>query len=789
MILSTFLLGALAPTFQADTPRGPQPILPHFEESTARTRGPAAAVAQSAPRAASRPGTLERDPVLPEALNGLSLRDIRDPQQVYMDQPQGTDWWVRGHSYKARFGADGVQYIPYLGSDAPKNYPVSMRIVGAYAGDEPIQFDADVAAEAGSSEVTFDRGSFLERYLLEPESIEQTFIFHEVSREELRVEIALDTELEADLGAGTGMRFSNARGGVQFSGAFALDARGRRLELSTEMHAHSYSITVPQSFLASAEFPLTIDPVISTFFVDSITAPLTNPKTAYSPSTESWLVVYSEDFSATDGDIYSAEVSSFGSVNLVGYVDITSDRWFSPDVGCARADETLLVAAAAEIGGPGVSTVQGRLYDPATFTYGSAFRVDTGDNDPKDEVSVGGDPLDRFLVVWQREFSPGDRDVHARVVTSGGVPLGTSNIFLDNFLPDYVVPHCSKHNRTTNNIDSAWAVVAQRNIAGLSEIWGAQIRWTGEIEHVFTQLSSSTQPDLNPRVSSPLEQSGDPVYAVVWERDFGDLDLEAALFSSGSSQQQTSLTFGGLAGPDPFDDEAFAAIDSNGTAFALTWVDGSSGSQQTTYVSSLVLELGDLCISENAVIDSSGGLRAGGVAARPSDDSHPLYLLAFEDTFTSPSEDIYGTLYQADELCFEGTSTCTPAVTNSSGLPAVIAGAGSNFAGGMVQLRATQLPTSQFGFFIVSRTASNPFTPPGSQGNLCLTGDIGRFNSSILNSGSGGQFELLVDTGDLPFSSGTSVLSGESLNFSAWFRDNNPGPTSNFSDVLRASFL
>ena len=137
-----------------------------------------------------------------------------------------------------------------------------------------------------------------------------------------------------------------------------------------------------------------------------------------------------------------------------------------------------------------------------------------------------------------------------------------------------------------------------------------------------------------------------------------------------------------------------------------------------------------------------------------------------------------------------GTTYCSPAVANSTGVPAVITACGSTEAdGGYFMLRAADLPPDQFGYFLASATQGFVPNPGGSQGNLCLTGTIGRFGKQIQNSGPVGAFTIQVDLTNIPTSPPHTVLAGETWNFQAWFRDVNPGPTSNFTDGIAVSFL
>lgn len=136
------------------------------------------------------------------------------------------------------------------------------------------------------------------------------------------------------------------------------------------------------------------------------------------------------------------------------------------------------------------------------------------------------------------------------------------------------------------------------------------------------------------------------------------------------------------------------------------------------------------------------------------------------------------------------TNYCGPAVVNSSGQPGVISATGSTVAADNdVTLLASDLPTNQFGYFLNSQTQGFIVSPPGSQGNLCLSGGIGRYAMSVLNTGAAGSMTLVLDLTNTPTPTGsTGVIAGQTWNFQAWFRDVNPTTTSNFTDALSVTF-
>lgn len=127
------------------------------------------------------------------------------------------------------------------------------------------------------------------------------------------------------------------------------------------------------------------------------------------------------------------------------------------------------------------------------------------------------------------------------------------------------------------------------------------------------------------------------------------------------------------------------------------------------------------------------------------------------------------------------------AAPNSTGAAATIAVSGSDVVGGnSLTLTATGLPPNQFGMFVVSATRAYIVGPGGSQGNLCVGGNIGRFKNQIANSGATGTITASVDTLSLPTTPAATILGGETWNFQAWYRD--LGPSSNFTDAVAVGF-
>ncbi|MCP3916598.1 MAG: hypothetical protein GY711_13660, partial [bacterium] len=116
-----------------------------------------------------------------------------------------------------------------------------------------------------------------------------------------------------------------------------------------------------------------------------------------------------------------------------------------------------------------------------------------------------------------------------------------------------------------------------------------------------------------------------------------------------------------------------------------------------------------------------------------------------------------------------GMNYCGPAIPNSSGQAATISAQGSPFvAANNVTLTADDMPAGQFGYFLAGQTQGF-FNPPGSQGLICLAGNIGRYNAvaDIIQGPSG---SLALDLAAIPVNPPVAVIAGETWSFQCWFR-------------------
>ncbi|MCP3915260.1 MAG: hypothetical protein GY711_06875 [bacterium] len=76
--------------------------------------------------------------------------------------------------------------------------------------------------------------------------------------------------------------------------------------------------------------------------------------------------------------------------------------------------------------------------------------------------------------------------------------------------------------------------------------------------------------------------------------------------------------------------------------------------------------------------------------------------------------------------------------------------------------------------------------PGSSNGNICVSGQIGRHNAQAANSGQFGTIRIQVDLNNLPRPVGSAaVVSGETWHFQCWYRE---AASSNFTDGISLTF-
>ena len=185
------------------------------------------------------------------------------PTDVVIDRAADGTLWALGGSWKAAFDGASCRYVPFFGSKAPRNFPLDLAVRAATVGGQPMELAVSEAAADGRT-VRVGRGGLTETYDLAMDRVEQSFVFHALpNRGAVEVEIAVASELRPAPIDG-GLRFANEHGHVDYTKAIAVDAAGRRLPLAIAWRGEAIAMTIPAEFVAAAQLPLVLDPVITT---------------------------------------------------------------------------------------------------------------------------------------------------------------------------------------------------------------------------------------------------------------------------------------------------------------------------------------------------------------------------------------------------------------------------------------------------------------------------------------------------------------------------------------------
>ena len=128
------------------------------------------------------------------------------------------------------------------------------------------------------------------------------------------------------------------------------------------------------------------------------------------------------------------------------------------------------------------------------------------------------------------------------------------------------------------------------------------------------------------------------------------------------------------------------------------------------------------------------------------------------------------------------TSYCNSNL-NSTGQMALLTTPGAVCLGTeSLTLRTVNLPKNQFGYYFMGQFKTNVPFFGGSQGVLCVGAPLYRFSGNVLGSGASGVMTFSPDFQNLP--SGATFNHGSTWNFQLWYRDMNPGQTSNTSNGI-----
>ncbi|MEZ6038718.1 MAG: hypothetical protein R3F29_14645 [Planctomycetota bacterium] len=511
------------------------------------------------------------------------------PNHVLFDRPEvDGPLWLMGHDWKGFVDGEGFTFVPFFGSDAPRNFPLRIELTQARVGEQVLELNPGEPA-AGATAVRTDRGSLTEVLDLSLRQVEQSFVFATLpNRGAVAVDLAFSSELTGRAIDG-GVEFANEHGTVTYHHAIATDAAGHSMPLTIDWNGSSVRIEIPAQFVARATLPLVLDPLITSNL--GIASTETNLQRMADVATmqdpDYSCVIWRNQFSASDEDVFATilDESLNDTLGTPAHIDYTFENWLHPAVAGNYFTRKFLVVSQVDISG--VSSIRGRMIDTAGV-MGTKIDIErdsvggslAGNNFRPD---VGGDPYNSidayYTVVYEHETAVGNTDIHFRQVNQDG----TLRTVAPQVLADTTT---NESNPSISKSDDGYVhyVAWQRTWSSSpfdEDVHAARLSWNGAILTASTLIAGSTSNEFAPSASSRAEIGGTFYSMIAYLNDVGGADNDvvlrvvdenlAVLKTMNLSEDEDPVT----AAYDQKDPD----IDSDGKRFAIAYTDPYGGNQ------------------------------------------------------------------------------------------------------------------------------------------------------------------------------------------------------------------
>ncbi len=702
---------------------------------------------------------VEAAPAGVSSLQAISVGPLE--ARVYLDRPGDGALWARGRRWKASFDDSGATYYAGFGARQPRSLPHALSPDSVTIGGEPLDFARVSTPEVFGERVELDRGAFVEAYELDVDSIEQLFVFDSLPRGgDLVVTIPVASELDG-VETDAGLEFRGELGRVTYSRAIAIDADGKRVSAPTRFVDGAIQITVDAQFLATAAFPLVIDPVVGQIVLDTTVDDTFAPDIAWDPFHQVWLAVYAETFSATDIDVFARLTNAAGLTISTAYVDASTASWTRPRVANNGAAHKFLVVAERTSSTP--KAVMGRMVVPNGTILTVDPQFDIGGSAAGDKMTpdVGGDPSTsgstRFCVVFEHTLGGGDSEIGFRQVTSNSALIGAApTYFADATVERNYAPSVSRSKGSTS-----WGIAWLHEISfpfGVG-VFVASVDGGGTTTTTPFALPTVLNTIVaTPCVSSPL--TGSVRYAVVYSsRSIFPLgspaDVIVTAVDGGTILQTVNLMTLENSGQQA-QNQVEPSVDSDGQHFLVAYSErNATFGHYECFVSDIYLAGNQLGLSQSHVIVHPGlGLsqRVSQIAAKPalSGTSH-RYAVIYEIRQNDQNHDVVAKLFDG----FEGGTTgsfcpgdgtlvacpcgndsvqgrgCSNSV-NSDGALLAASGTAST-VNDTLRLQASALPPSSTCLFFQGTVQNSPNV--FGDGLLCTAGTVVRLATKTVMLG------------------------------------------------------
>ena len=289
------------------------------------------------------------------------------------DGGQAYGIWAAGKDYKVGFAA-GVQFVPYTGRSDRAAPAWRWRTASARVGDVELVADRAGAAPRlthGAWRAEYDLGGLVEAYDVRPEGVEQTFVLPARPNVagDLVIRGAIDSVLHAQQGD-SGLTFADEGGvaRVHYGAATAVDATGRRRAMSTTLVDGGLELRLDAGWLASAAFPLVVDPLVAPVIVAN-GQPIGDVAVAHDPLGDDNLWTVNVRWAGNDADLLLYRSDEDGLNGTLVFSDVSAS-WSSiePSLGICRPGASTVLAWTRDLA-DGTRRVRLHVHDRLDLGY------------------------------------------------------------------------------------------------------------------------------------------------------------------------------------------------------------------------------------------------------------------------------------------------------------------------------------------------------------------------------------------------------------------------------------
>ncbi len=326
------------------------------------------------------------------------------------DQGYSYGLWASGPDYKVSFH-DGVGFHPVLGPDYPENLPLTWHTQSITVGGTNLRTRTNPVQSHSEWRIEFDHGGIIEAYDVQSDGVEQTFVLTQhPANGELIIEGRIESKLNAAAVAPAhqALTFTDEDGKaiVKYGAAIAIDAKGNRRAMTTAYENGSIQLQLDAQWLATASYPVTVDPLLSTQNIATGSYLMSQVSIARDDYANQLFTSYVRINSSADFDLFGRITGDDFKGTRTVFSDITTS-WstYSNDVAFVAKPKKWVVAMQRQF-----ATAQGiryHLHDSNDLTPSTSFGiVITSSINGHSRPSLGGTTSatsgNRALLVWSK---------------------------------------------------------------------------------------------------------------------------------------------------------------------------------------------------------------------------------------------------------------------------------------------------------------------------------------------------------------------------------------------------